>query len=67
MHSNSKITDWILISVFLALIGIAIPATIFSWDFYDIQDCRKLAEKPDIDAVSLSALPGQYQRRAHSR
>ncbi|GAG55104.1 unnamed protein product [marine sediment metagenome] len=61
MHSNSKITDWILISVFLALIGIAIPATIFSWDFYDVQDCRGLAEKPDIDAVSLSALPGQFE------
>jgi len=61
MHSNSKITDWILISIFLGSLGIIILATIFSWDFHDVQDCRGLAEKPDITSVRLHNFPAQFE------
>ena len=61
MHSNSKIRDLILISVFLASLGIITLATIFSWDYYDVQDFRGLAEKPDIKSVGLCGFPAQFE------
>ena len=61
MHSNSKIIDWILISIFLGSLGIIILATIFSWDFHDVQDYRGLAENPDITSVRLHNFPAQFE------
>ena len=61
MNPRFRISDWILIIAFLVLLVGMLVGTFFSWDFYEVQDNRGLARKPDLASLALVQIPSQYE------
>ena len=59
--STHRITDWIIITSFLFIIGIILLGTIFSWDFYGVQENRILAKKPVFSISNLPQVRTQFE------
>jgi len=61
MNPRFRISDWILIIAFLALLVGMLVGTFFSWDFYKVQDNRGLAKKPDLASLKLVQIPAKFE------
>ncbi len=61
MNSGSRTTDYILTTIFFLLLAGILFGTIFSWDFYGIQDSRRLKNKPDLFSLRWDQVPPEIE------